>query len=141
MSWAALANNQTVSLNNLINAVTTGVFTQKTTIPTGTKQITKAEAESYVNINTISGKTTNQLVVKSNLVATALVTYYELAQCPGGFGYQFTAIVPNLGVGQRYVLPSGSPIFYTYTGASQTTSTPPAGFNASIQRTTFVGCP
>jgi hypothetical protein len=141
MSWAGLANNQTVSLNNLINAVTTGVFTQKSTIPTGLKQITKAEAEAYVNINTISGKTSNQLVVKSNLVASSLVTYYELAQCPGGFGYQFTAIVPNLGTNQRYVLPSGSPVFYIYTGSSVTQSTPPSGFNASIQRTTSTGCP
>jgi hypothetical protein len=141
MSWAGLANNQCVSLDNLINAVATGVFTQKTTIPTGTKQITKAEAEAYVNINTISGKTSNQLVVKSNLVASSLVTYYELAQCPGGFGYQFTAIVPNLGTNQRYVLPSGIPVFYIYTGSSVTQSTPPSGYNASIQRTTFTGCP
>ena len=141
MSWAGIASNQCVSLDNLINAVATGVFTQKTTIPTGSKQITKAEAESYVNINTISGKTSNQLVVKSNLVASSLVTYYELAQCPGGFGYQFTAIAPNLGTGQRYVLPSGSPVFYTYTGSSVTQLTPPSGFNASIQRTTFTGCP
>jgi hypothetical protein len=141
MSWAGLANNQCVSLNNLINAVTTGVFTQKTTIPTGLKQITKAEAEAYVNINTISGKTSNQLVVKSNLVASALVTYYELTQCPGGVFYAFTAIAPNLGVGQRYVLPNITPIFYTYTGATQTSSSPPSGFNASIQRTTSTGCP
>jgi hypothetical protein len=141
MSWAALASNQTVSLNNLINAVTTGVFTQKTTIPTGLKQITKAEAEAYVNINTISGKTSNQLVVKSNLVASSLVTYYELTQCPGGVLYAFTAIAPNLGVGQRYVLPNITPIFYTYTGATQTSSSPPSGFNASIQRTTSTGCP
>jgi hypothetical protein len=139
MSWAGLASNQCVSLDNLKNAVSTGVFTEKTTIPTGSKQITKAEAEAYVNISTISGKTSNQLVVKSNLIA--LITYYELAQCPGGFGYQFTAIVPNLGTGQRYVLPSGSPVFYTYTGSSVTQTSPPSGFNASIQRTTFTGCP
>jgi hypothetical protein len=141
MSWAGIASNQCVSLDNLINAVATGVFTQKTTIPTGSKQITKAEAESYVNINTISGKTSNQLVVKSNLVASSLVTYYELSQCPGGVGYAFTSIAPNLGTGQRYVLPSGSPVFYTYTGSSVTQSSPPSGFNASIQRTTSTGCP
>jgi hypothetical protein len=140
MSWAGIASNQCVSLDNLKDAVATGVFTQKNTIPTGSKQITKSEAESYVYINTISGKTANQLVVKSNLVASS-VTYYELAQCPGGFGYQFTAIVPNLGTGQRYVLPSGSPVFYTYTGSSVTQSTPPSGYNGSIQRTTFTGCP
>lgn len=141
MSWAGIASNQCVSLDNLKDAVATGVFTEKTTIPTGSKQITKSEAESYVNINTISGKTSNQLVVKSNLVASSLVTYYELSQCPGGVLYAFTSIAPNLGTGQRYVLPSITPIYYTYTGASQTTSTPPSGYNASIQRTTFTGCP
>jgi hypothetical protein len=142
MSWAGIASNQCVSLDNLKDAVATSVFIQKNTIPTGSKQITKAEAENYVYINTISGKTSNQLVVKSNLVSNPpLVTYYELSQCPGGVGYQFTAIVPNLGTGQRYVLPSGSPIFYTYTGSSVTQSTPPSGYNASIQKTTFTGCP
>lgn len=140
MSWAGIASNQCVSLDNLKDAVATGVFSQKTTIPTGSKQITKSEAESYVYINTISGKTASQLVVKSNLVASS-VTYYELSQCPGGFGYQFTAIAPNLGTGQRYVLPSGTPIYYTYTGSSVTQSTPPSGYNASIQKTTFTGCP
>lgn len=140
MSWAGIASNQCVSLDNLKDAVATSVFSQKTTIPTGSKQITKSEAEAYVYINTIAGKTASQLVVKSNLVASA-TTYYELAQCPAGVLYAFTAIVPNLGVGQRYVLPSATPIYYTYTGASQTVSTPPSGYNASIQKTTSTGCP
>ena len=142
MSWAGIASNQCVSLDNLKDAVATSVFVQKNTIPTGSKQITKSEAENYVYINTISGKTASQLVVKSNLVSNPpSTTYYELAQCPGGFGYQFTAIAPNLGTGQRYVLPSGSPVYYTYTGSSVTQSTPPSGYNGSIQRTTFTGCP
>jgi hypothetical protein len=71
MSWAALSSNQCVSRNNLQNAVNTGVFILKNTIPAGTKQITKSEAESYVYINTISGKSSNQLVVKSNLTSAA----------------------------------------------------------------------
>lgn len=89
MSWAGIASNQTVSLNNLKDAVATGVFTQKNTIPTGTKQITKAEAEYYVNINTIAGKSSNQLVVKSNLVSSGY--YYEMERfdcttCTGELG-------------------------------------------------------
>jgi hypothetical protein len=140
MSWAGIASNQCVSLDNLKDAVATGVFVQKTTIPTGSKQITKSEAEGYVYINAIAGKTSNQLVVKSNLVAS-LTTYYELSQCPGGVAYAFTTIIPNLGVGQRYVLPSGTPIYYTYTGATQTSATPPSGYNGSIQKTTLTGCP
>ncbi len=73
MSWASIANNQTVSFNNLQNAVNNGVFTQKTSIPASNEQITKADADTYVNINTSYGpyaaKASNQLVVKSDLQA------------------------------------------------------------------------
>jgi hypothetical protein len=78
MSWAALANNQCISFNNLQNAVSTGVFTLKNSIPASTEQITKADADFYVNINTSFGpyaaKASNQLVVKSNLQAAATTT-------------------------------------------------------------------
>jgi len=47
MSWAGLANNQTVSFNNLQNAVNTGVFTALTTIPVSSEQITKSDASTY----------------------------------------------------------------------------------------------
>lgn len=74
MSWAGLANNQAITLNNLANAVSTGVFTAKTSIPASQKCITKSEANTYVNIWTGYGpyasKASNQLVVKSNLIAT-----------------------------------------------------------------------
>ena len=52
MSWAGIASNQTVSLDNLKDAVATGVFTALTTIPAGTKQVTKSEASTYVNCST-----------------------------------------------------------------------------------------
>lgn len=78
MSWAGIANNQCVSLDNLKDAVATGVFTQLTTIPTGTEQITKSDAITYVSINTSSepfaSKANNQLVVKSDLVPTGATT-------------------------------------------------------------------
>jgi len=67
MSWSGLASNQCVSCNNLQDAVNNGVFALKSTIPSSNKEITKSEAESYVYIQTISGKSSNQLVVKSNL--------------------------------------------------------------------------
>ena len=71
MSWAGLANNQCISFNNLQNAVTTGVFVLKNTIPVSLEQITKADADFYVFINTAyspyAAKASNQLVVKSNL--------------------------------------------------------------------------
>ena len=79
MSWAGIAANQCVSLNNLQDAVNTSVFTLKNTIPAGLKQITKAEAGFYVNINQgfapYAAKSSNQLVVKSNLVACTPLSY------------------------------------------------------------------
>jgi hypothetical protein len=73
MSWAGLATNQTVSFNNLQDAVTTGVFTAKTTIPVSAEQITKADANTYVNINTsfapYAAKSSNQLVTKFDLIS------------------------------------------------------------------------
>lgn len=78
MSWAGIASNQCVSLDNLKDAVATGVFTQLTTIPTGTKQITKTEASTYVSISTtyapFAAKASNQLVVKSDLVAVTRIS-------------------------------------------------------------------
>lgn len=72
MSWAGLASNQTVSFNNLQDAVNTAVFTAITTIPVSSEQITKADAAAYVNIDTAyapyAAKASNQLVVKSDLV-------------------------------------------------------------------------
>lgn len=71
MAYSDVANNQTVSLNNLKDAVTTGAFLALTTIPSGTKQITKSEASTYVNCSTsyapFAAKSSNQLVVKSDL--------------------------------------------------------------------------
>ena len=71
MSWASLATNQTISFNNLQNAVTTGVLSPKIAIPVSTEQITKDDANTYVHIDTAfapyASKASNQLVVKSNL--------------------------------------------------------------------------
>lgn len=80
MSWAGIANNQTVSCNNLQDAVNTNVFTLKNAIPATNEQITKADADFYVNINTSYGpyaaKASNQLVVKSDLQASTPVVSY-----------------------------------------------------------------
>jgi hypothetical protein len=67
--WNTLASNQAITCNNLQNACSDGLFYQKNMIPPTDKCITKAEAEFYVDINPISGKTSNQLVVKSDLVS------------------------------------------------------------------------
>jgi len=79
MSWAGLANNQTVSFNNLQNAVNTGVFPSVTPIPVSTKQITKSEASSSVWLTTnyapFAALASNQLVVKSDLVIGSQATF------------------------------------------------------------------
>lgn len=74
MSWTGIANNQCVSWNNLRDAVSTGVFTPVTSlfdIPSGNKQITKAQAAQYACLRTtafpFASKASNQLVVKSDL--------------------------------------------------------------------------
>lgn len=73
MSWAGLASNQTISFTNLRNAQTTGVFPTVTTAPISSEQVTKSEVPTYVVINTgfptFASKSSNQLVVKSNLNA------------------------------------------------------------------------
>jgi hypothetical protein len=135
MSWAGIASNQTVSWANLQDAVNNNVFIQIGLIPpTGipsNREITKTGALSAVDIQSapLAGKSNNQLVVKSNLVASAY-TYYQLNHCSGGPA-AWTKITPALGVGQRYILPSSTPTYYTYNGVSQTTL--PAGYNGSIQ--------
>lgn len=74
MSWSGISSNQTVSFANLLDAVNNGLFVPKTTITSSSEQITKADANTYVNIDTAyapySAKSSNQLVVKSNLVAS-----------------------------------------------------------------------
>ena len=65
--------------------------------------------------------------------------YYELSECSPGTGYAFTTIVPDLGVNQRYILPSPYTV-YLYTGANSVQCSPPSGYNGSIQRTTLTGC-
>ncbi len=135
MSWAALANNQCVTWANLQSAVNNNVFVQIGSIPPpgipSNREITKTGALSAVDIESspLSGKSNNQLVVKSNLVATP-ATYYQLNNCSGGAA-AWTKVAPALGFGQRYILPGFPVVYYWYNGMSQTTL--PAGFNGSIQ--------
>lgn len=135
MSWAGIASNQAVSWNNLIDAVANNVFIQILPMPpsgvSGSREVTKLGAITHVDVQAapLSGTADNQLVVKSELVPT-VYTYYQLNHCSGG-PQAWTKILPVLGLGQRYVLPGFSPVFYYYNGIYQTTL--PAGYNGSIQ--------
>jgi hypothetical protein len=83
MSWVGIANNQTVSFNNLQDAVTNGYFVALAAIPASQEQITKTDASTYANIDTTYGpyaaKASNQLVVKSNLrpISYAYTIYFN----------------------------------------------------------------
>jgi hypothetical protein len=98
MSWSSIASNQCVSFENLQDAVTTGVFALKNTIPSSTpakyEQTTKADADFYVFIDTsypsYAAKASNQLVVKENLQpppSTSTTTTTTTAACQQLFLY------------------------------------------------------
>jgi hypothetical protein len=127
MSWASIANNQCISFNNLQDAVTTGVFILKAAIPVSLEQITKADANTHVYINTSYGpyasKASNQLVVKSNLQA---ITYFYLSYSTGGFSAACSAYPTTTIYYASYgsILQNGT-IIYTDTGL---TNPAPAGY-------------
>jgi hypothetical protein len=106
-----------------------------TIAPTGTTIVRVKSiglCDNFIDITLVSPTTTT--------TTSTCPTYYELAGCDPE-DYAFTTITPTLGVGQLYVLPSMTPVYYTYTGASITTCNVPSPFNASIQQTENIGCP
>jgi hypothetical protein len=74
MSWAGLTNNQTISGNNLLNAIQTNVFVAQFGFIPSLEQMTKINVNVYVHLDTsfapFAAKSSNQLVVKSNLKAS-----------------------------------------------------------------------
>ena len=92
MAYSDLEQNQTISFNNLQSGVDQGVFTAKTTIPVSTKQITKTEANTYVNINTslptYAAKASNQLVTKEDLSGITSASPYIMYGVDNTSGYK-----------------------------------------------------
>ena len=90
MAYSDLQLNQTVSFNNLQSGVTQGYFVAKTTIPVSAKQITKTEANTYVNINTAlpsyAAKASNQLVTRDNLQGATDVFPYTMYSASSPLG-------------------------------------------------------
>ena len=74
MSWASLANNQTVSFSNLQNAVITNVFVAQFGFFPTLEQTTKSNINACIHVDSsfapFAAKSSNQLVVKSNLKAS-----------------------------------------------------------------------
>jgi hypothetical protein len=79
MSWGSIASYQAVSRNNLLSAVSLGIFVGKSSIPATDECITKDEADAYVFINTskasYADKASNELVVKNDLEAANNVQF------------------------------------------------------------------
>jgi len=73
-TWAGTASNQAVTFSALNDAVSTGVFSQISSVPTGLQLVTKSAALSYVYMNkrtsSFAAKANNQVLVKSDLVAS-----------------------------------------------------------------------
>ena len=94
MAYSDLQQNQTISFNNLQSGVAQGVFTAKTTIPSSLKQITKTEANTYVNINTslptYAAKASNQLVTKEDLSGITSTSPYIMYGVAGTAAYKST---------------------------------------------------
>ena len=128
MSWAALASNQCVSCENLQDAVTTGVFALKSTIPSTSpakyKQVTKTEAEAYVYCTVGGGKASNQLVVKSDLTASAYE--YDFGDDGGSSGTACGLVASSTAYASTNA-PANGTIFYSDAGL--TTIFPMSGYS------------
>ena len=103
-------------------------------------EITNKIACSVTPTPTRTVTPTSSITPTPTITPSPCLTYYELQGCLDSL-YSFTLIVPDLGTGQRYVLPGSPDVFYRYTGANSVQCTAPAGYNASIQKTTFMECP
>lgn len=131
-TWAATANNETVSRNALADAVANVIFYQKAAFTGSTRQITKAEAAAWVYLDEtaspFAGKASNQLVIKSNLVARAPIYITITATFDGVFGL-------DIAVDVSAALPADMVIYFdwcTNTSADgNITFTLPSGFSGT----------
>ena len=103
MSWAGLANNQTVSFNNLQDAVDNSIFTSASAIPASNEQITKADANLYVYVQAIPSKSNSQLVVKSDLTSSMVTVFISICGTnPDGNGdvnvYAYSSVAVNTSI-------------------------------------------
>lgn len=87
MAYNDLQQNQVISFTNLQSGVAQGIFTAKTTIPSSSRQVTKAQVDTYININTAlpsyAAKASNKLITKgdlSGITSTSSYLVYGLAQ-------------------------------------------------------------
>ena len=91
-TWAGTANNETVSKNALANAIANVIFYQKAAFTPSVEQTTKSEAAAWVYLDEtaspFSGKTSDQLVIKTDLVAKTPIYVGIYAAFDGVFGLE-----------------------------------------------------
>jgi hypothetical protein len=96
-TWSGTANNETVSRNALADAVANTIFYQKAAFTGSTRQTTKAEAAAWVYLNESSspfaGKASNQLVIKTDLVAATPIYITIGSSYDGGTGLTISITV------------------------------------------------
>lgn len=77
MSWAGLTSNQWISRANLLDAVNTGVLLRKVFFTGDSKWVTKADAASYVFLDTTvpsyAAKASNQWITPTNVTAASCI--------------------------------------------------------------------
>jgi photosystem II stability/assembly factor-like uncharacterized protein len=133
MSWAGIANNQTISYNNLQDAVNNGIFTLNLAIAATEQQCTKDYVSTHVsgfnpNYPSYAAKSSSQLVVKSDL--------YN----PGNF-----TLSPQYGMYFTGLTCTGAPSF-TFNVTTQTTlpfntTIPAQTITVNLNGSSFVGYP
>ena len=133
MSWASISNNQTISYNNLQDAVNNGIFTLSLAIAATQQQCTKQYLSSHVsgfdpNYPPYALKKDNQLLVKSDV--------YN----PGSF-----TLSPQYGMYFTGLTCTGAPSF-TFNVTTQTTLTfngtiPAQTISVNLNGSSFVGYP
>ena len=124
MAWSGVANNQTISNENLQDAINTGVFSAggtgiPLTPPDNKKQVTKGRTSSYINVPNPNyapfyGKETNQLVVKSDIYAAGdfivdpYPGYYQIDSltCTGAPSFSYPVTAGNTTLPYNGVVPS-----------------------------------
>ncbi len=114
MAYNDLENNQTVSFTNLQSGVSQGIFTAKATIPTSNRQVTKAQVDSYININTALpsyiAKPSNKLITKGDLSGITSTSSYILYGVAGNTAYK------SIDGGTTFTALPGLTTAYSWTG-------------------------
>lgn len=126
MPWSTIANNQTISRANLQDAISQGYFTLKAAFPSDNKQITKDNADAYINIPNSSwpgyaDKSGNQLLTKVDLPTTIQNNGEFILDAQ--YGMTFTSMSGSVGSLPSFSFPvtgGNTTVNFNYTIPAQT---------------------